>query len=307
MRESGFVKTGFEESVWIRHPDSKFKHTIYMSAHIDDTLILCEDLDTLQRFKDSFLTRFEGTDEGEVTEYLGCDIVRDRVRGTLTIKQSAYIQRVLQHHGMQDANPVKTPMEPGVRLLKRDSPTSVDPRVQEEYRAIVGHISYLVQMTRPDLAFAFAELSKFVQAPGLVHLRAARRVLAYLVATSELGITYSRPEDPSQVNRLFGWVDSDYAADPDTRKSVTGYIISMNNGPIAWKSKRQSCVTLSSAEAEFVAASQCGVEVVYLRNLLRDLGFVQDAPTEIWEDNAACVQMSENPVNADRSRHIDTR
>eukprot|EP00961_Rhodomonas_salina_P092218 1240981-Rhodomonas_salina.1 len=76
-----------------------------MSAHIDDTLILCEDLDTLQRFKNSFLTRFEGTDEGEVTEYLGCDIVRDRARGTLTIKQTAYIQRILAHHGMQNANP----------------------------------------------------------------------------------------------------------------------------------------------------------------------------------------------------------
>eukprot|EP00961_Rhodomonas_salina_P190841 2574721-Rhodomonas_salina.1 len=81
----------------------------------------------------------------------------------------------------------------------------------------------------------------------------------------------------------------------------------MNNGPISWKSKRQSCVTLSSAEAEFVAASLCGQEVIYLRNLLRDLDFTQDSPTGIWEDNASCVLMSENPVNADRSRHIDTR
>eukprot|EP00961_Rhodomonas_salina_P133369 1794463-Rhodomonas_salina.1 len=115
-------------------------------------------------------------------------------------------------------------MEPGVRLLRRDCPTVVDPAVQEEYRAIVGHVSFLVQMTRPDLAFAFAELSKFVQAPGVVHLRAARRVLAYLVGTQDMGITYSRPDDSTQANVLFGWVDSDYAADLDTRKSVTGYI-----------------------------------------------------------------------------------
>eukprot|EP00961_Rhodomonas_salina_P079546 1068847-Rhodomonas_salina.1 len=198
-------------------------------------------------------------------------------------------------------------MELGVRLLRRDCPTVVDPAVQDEYRAIVGHVSFLVQMTRPDLAFAFAELSKFVQAPGIVHLRSARQVLAYLVGTQDLGITYFRPTDSAQVNRLFGWVDSNYAADPYTRKSVTGYIISMNKGPIAWKSKLQSCVTLSSAEAEFVAASQCCVEVVYLRNLLRDLNFGQTEQTEIWEDNAACVMMSKNQVNADRSRHIDTR
>eukprot|EP00961_Rhodomonas_salina_P026717 360935-Rhodomonas_salina.1 len=198
-------------------------------------------------------------------------------------------------------------MEPGLRLLKRNCPTVVDPAVQDEYRVIVGHVSFLVQMTHPDLVFAFAELSKFVQAPGVVHLRAARRVLAYLVGTQDMGITYSCPEDPTQINKLFEWVDSDYASDPDTRKSVTGYIVSMNNGSIAWKSKRQSCVTLSSAEAEFVAASQCCVEVVYLWNLLRDLGLAQTTPTPIWEDNTACVMMSENPVNADRSRHIDTR
>eukprot|EP00961_Rhodomonas_salina_P267891 3619774-Rhodomonas_salina.2 len=122
--------------------------------------------------------------------------------------------------------PSRLPWIPGLRLLRRDCPTVVDPAVQDESRAIVGH------------------------APGVVHLRAARRVLACLEGTQDMGITYSRPDDPAQVNKLFSRVDSDYAADPDTRKSVTGYIVSMNNGPIACKSKRQSCVTLSSAEPD---------------------------------------------------------
>eukprot|EP00961_Rhodomonas_salina_P284591 3846514-Rhodomonas_salina.1 len=65
-----------------------------------------------------------------------------------------------------------------------------------------------------------------------------------------------------------GWVDSDFVADPDTRRSVTGYVLSLNNGPVSWKSKRQDCVTLSSAEAEYVAASMCAQEVVYIRALL---------------------------------------
>eukprot|EP00961_Rhodomonas_salina_P074199 997192-Rhodomonas_salina.1 len=101
-------------------------------------------------------------------------------------------------------------------------------------------------MTRPYLSFAFAELSKFVQNPGAAHLRSARRTLAYLAGTADRGITYSRPEHVRHVNSLFGWVDSDYAADPDTSSSVTGYVISLT--------------TLSSAEAEFVAASMCGQE-----------------------------------------------
>eukprot|EP00961_Rhodomonas_salina_P242452 3275121-Rhodomonas_salina.1 len=104
-----------------------------------------------------------------------------------------------------------------------------------------------------------------------------------------------------------GWVDSDFAADPDTRHSVTGYVISMNNGPVSWKAKLQGCVTLSSAEAEFVAASQCGQEVLYLRHLLEHLGYEQLAPTRIYEDNEACIKMSENPTNPGASRHINTR
>eukprot|EP00961_Rhodomonas_salina_P076121 1021783-Rhodomonas_salina.1 len=81
----------------------------------------------------------------------------------------------------------------------------------------------------------------------------------------------------------------------------------MNNGPISWKAKRQSCTTLSSAEAEFVAASVCGQEVINLRNLLRDLGYAQRKPTHLYEDNASAILMSENPVNAERSKHIDPR
>eukprot|EP00961_Rhodomonas_salina_P164305 2213300-Rhodomonas_salina.1 len=308
MKEEGFTQSSFEDSVWIRKADALLPHDVIMSAHIDDTLILCESLTTMEAFKTCMLARFDGTDEGDVTEYLGCKVVRDRAAKTLHLRQSAYIQKVLAHHGFTDANPVKTPMEPGVRLSKRYCPSVVDPAIHAEYRAIVGHISFIVQMTRPDLAFAFAELSKFMQCPGVPHLKAARRVLAYLAGTAHEGITYSHPIHDRHVNSLFGWVDSDYAADPDTRRSVTGYVISLNNGPISWKAKQQSCTTLSSAEAEFVAASLCGQEVIYLRNLLRDLGHSQGArPTTIYEDNASCIFMSENPVNVERSRHIDTR
>ena len=82
-------------------------------------------------------------------------------------------------------------------------------------------------------------------------------------------------------NKLTGWVDSDFAADPDTRKSMTGYLFSLNGGAVSWRSSRQGGVTLSSAEAEFVAASQAGQEAVYLRALLRGFNFRQVGATEI--------------------------
>ena len=161
-------------------------------------------------------------------------------------------------------------------------------------------------MTRCDLAFAYAELSKFVQSPGEVHLKAAERVLQFLRGTYQDGLVYSDP-GPEKRNILAGWVDSDYASDPDSRKSVTGYVLSMNNAPISWKAKRQDCVTLSSAEAEYVAASMCGQEVVYLRAMLRGFGYEQVAATLVWEDNAACIQIANNPVNRKFTRHIDVQ
>ena len=95
-----------------------------------------------------------------------------------------------------------------------------------------------------------------MQSPGEAHLQAAERVLRYLRGTFEDGITYYNTGCRKR-NVLYGWVDLDYASDPDTCKSVTGYVISMNGRPVLWKPKRQDCVTLSSAEAEYVAASMC--------------------------------------------------
>ncbi len=150
----------------------------------------------------------------------------------------------------------------------------VDPNVHRRYHSIVGCLSYLVNMTRPDLAFSYSHLSKFVQYPGMTHLEAAERVLQYVRGTYDQGISFY-DLGPDKRNKLGGWVDSDFASDIDSRKSMTGYLMSLNGGPISLKSSRQG-------EPEFVEASQAGQEVVYLRVLLRGFGYTQKGPTEIW-------------------------
>ena len=217
LQANKFVKSNFEESVWVREADAQFPERIMMSAHIDDTLILCKCLKVMQAFKLHLLSKFDGTDEGEVTEYLGCVIERDRDAGTITLSQKHYSKRILSLYNMLDANHRKTPLQPGARLSKKDCPDLPDPTLHCLYRGIVGHLSFLVMMTRPDLAFAFAELSRFVQAPGEVHMSAAKHMLSYLAGTANESITYSAPTDSLELNVLHGWVDSDFAADPDTR------------------------------------------------------------------------------------------
>jgi hypothetical protein len=109
------------------------------------------------------------------------------------------------------------------------------------------------------------------------------------------------------VNTLLDWVDSDWAADLDSRRSHTCYVLMPSGGAVSWKSRRQDCVSLSTSEAEYVAASQCEQEVVYLRWILRDFGFTPIGPTRVYEDNLACVATSEKPVRRKYSRHIDIR
>jgi hypothetical protein len=133
-------------------------------------------------------------------------------------------------------------------------------------------------------------------------MQAALRALAYMRGTVDAGITYC---DPGSDRRdvLYGWVDSDFAADPDSRRSIRGYLMALNCGPISWKSCRQGGVTISSSEAEFVAASHAAQDNICLRSL----GIPQTKHTELWEDNAACILMSKNPVACDRQRHVDVK
>jgi hypothetical protein len=123
-----------------------------VSAHVDDCLIVCKSATVMPAFKQDLLSRFVGTDEGEVTEYLGYEIIRDREARTTKIVQSDYVERVLKTFGMWDCNPVKTPLDTNNRLSKRDYPEVVDPNVHRRYHSIVGCLSYSVNMTRPDLA-----------------------------------------------------------------------------------------------------------------------------------------------------------
>ena len=128
--------------------------------------------------------------------------------------------------GMWGYKPCATPLDANSTLSKADCPQVVDPALHRRYRSIVGCLSYLVNMTRPDVVFAYSQLSKFVQYPGVVHLQAAERVLQYVRGNYDQRITFC--ELGAEVkNKLIGWVDSDFGSDPDTLKSMTSYLMSV--------------------------------------------------------------------------------
>jgi len=304
LAKEGCATAGFEKSMWTVTIDGA---RILLETHIDDFVIACANRKILDGFRARLLDTFEGTYEGKLQHCLGCEVTRDIDKGTTYLSQTHYAEEILHTYNFCNATPRFTPMQPSTHLNKDDCDKNPVPDFHRRYCGIVGRLGYdLVTMTRPDLAWAYSELSKYVQFPGKSHMLAAEHVLCYLQGTWNQTIRYSR-DSLETPNVLWGWVDADWSGDTDTRRSHTGYILTMNAGPISWKSRLQDNVSLSTSEAEFVTASQAGQEAIYLRETLTDFGFSQTKATLLYEDNLACIAMSEILVRRKFSRHIDIR
>jgi len=301
LRLQGYNAANDSETVWIlRKEDNVLIHALYA----DDFLHFSNNKDMFAKFRDQLKKRFD-IKSGNVGVYLGNRIGVESEKFNVSIDQSEYIDQLLVKFDMVSSHAVGTPMTGRLSSLEKGDDLSNEDK--SSYRVIVGSLLYLSCWTRPDIAFAVSELSRFVSDPGQVHMQAAKRVLRYLAGTRDLGLKFTRPAD-ELLNRLHGFVDSDWAGCLDTRKSTTGYVLMLNGAVVSWKSKRQNVVALSSAEAEFMAASSLVQEVVYIRKLLTNLGFPQEPATEIGEDNRTCIAWSEGSVGgSDRAKHIDLR
>ena len=186
-----------------------------------------------------------------------------------------------------------------LKLLSNASSKSVDAIM---YLQMIGSLMYLMNM-RPDIFFAVNILSQFLTDPRHVHLMVAKHAVRYLKGKVDHGLKY----EVNQKINLEGYVDSDWAGSSIDRKSTSGCCFSMGSGVISWFSRKQSCVALSTTEAEYVAACSASCEVVWLWKLLSDIFDLQLDATCIHCDNQSCMNLLENPVFHDKSKHINIK
>ncbi|CAI0429631.1 unnamed protein product [Linum tenue] len=142
--------------------------------------------------------------------------------------------------------------------------------------------------------------------PTRLNMLATKRVLRYLKGTQKYGILYKRQEEG---DCLLGYTDSDNAGDLDDRKSTSGYNFFLAGGAISWSSKKKLVVTLSTTEVEFVFASFCAAQCVWLKRIVTQMGWLEcvEGTTKIMCDNSSAIKLSKNPVMHGRSKHIDVR
>ncbi|TMW55190.1 hypothetical protein Poli38472_013952 [Pythium oligandrum] len=225
----------------------------------------------------------------------------------MTIKQSRFIRRLVEKYNQTDATPVVNPCDKGQLATKVDTEPSTSERERmsrRPFRSLIGALQYLAMGTRPDIAYAVSYISRFAEEPREVHWNAAIRIVHYLKGTVNLGITY---KGNSGSVTFVAWSDSDWASDAQTRRSTTGLMLTMNSGPVVFKTKLQRTVALSTAEAEYTAISMCTQEVLWVRALLEELGHAQVRPTTICTDNKSAIAIAKNVGYSARAKHVDIR
>jgi len=166
---------------------------------------------------------------------------------------------------------------------------------------MIGSLLYLCA-SRPDIMFSVGMCARFQSAPKESHFVAVKRILRYLVLTPTLGLWY--PKGSTFV--LHGYSDSDWAGDKVDRKSTSGACHFLGQSLVSWSSKKQNCVSLSTAEAEYIAAASCCAQLLWMRQTLKDYG-VSQGPVPLLCDNESAIKIAHNPVQHSRTKHIDIR
>eukprot|EP00253_Pinus_taeda_P002708 PITA_02708 len=234
-----------------------------------------------------------------VDDFIFTGIEVDQNENGIFISQARYVNEVLERFHMQECKAAITPTVMGLKLSKGDNNKDFDPSL---YKSIIGSLMYSTA-TMPDIMSAISLISRFMERPKEAHWQAAKRIMRYVKGTKRFGILYT----VSECSDLVGYTDSDWAGTVDDRKSTSGYVFNMSSGAISWASKKQPIVALSTAKAEYVAATTTACQAVWMRRMLRILGQEQAKGTVIYCDNSSAIALSKNSEFHKRTKHINTR
>jgi hypothetical protein len=300
-KDLGFKRLSSDACVYIMRSNQEI---IIMSLSTDD-LLMAHNCPTLaEGIVAQLSARFPMTDLGEPRRLLGMRISSSD--DGILLDQEAYILEQLSKFEMMDSKHVDTPEQTGFYLDKEMCATSVDEKqdmMGTPFRELVGALNWIATCTRPDISHAVSSLCRYLDNPGRQHWTSAKRVLKYLKGSSNFGLFFQGNQQP----HLIAYSDSDWAGDKDSRKSTTGYTLMMSGCAISWKSSLQKIVACSSTEAEYIALSETMREVIWIRQMLTELGFNQKSATTVFEDNQGCISISKNRRTDKRTKHIDLR
>ncbi|KAM1023651.1 hypothetical protein ACFX2A_045494 [Malus domestica] len=289
-----FQVSASDTSLFIKKDDSDI---VILLLYVDDIILTGSNSVKIQKMIDELSEVFELKDMGQLTYFLGLQISY-KDNGDIFLNQSKYIRDVIHKAGMDSCKPAATPCKPHDQLVISGGSLLTDPSL---YRSIVGSLQYLT-FTRPDIAYVVNTVCQFMKSPMEMHYAAVKRILRYLQGTQHHGILYSAAKETT----LTAFSDADWAADINTRRSITGYVVYLGNNPVSWQSKKQCSVSRSSTEAKYKALAHTAADVAWVRGILKDLEVFLSSPPTIHCDNMSAIALTANPVFHYRIKHLDT-
>ncbi|HBK83011.1 MAG TPA: hypothetical protein DDZ41_05345, partial [Flavobacterium sp.] len=272
--------------------------SIIIAIYVDDFLIFHNNQDKLSQLKKFLSENFQMKDLGEAKYCLGLNITQKK--GSFEIDQIKYVNEILKRFGMEDCKPIGTPRD----VNQKFKPATDDTMIKDvPYQEAIGSLLYLAQATRPDIAFAVNDLSRYNLKHNTSHWQGVKRIIRYLKGTSQYKLKYTNED----IDDMCAFSDADWASQEEDRRSCTGFIIKMAGGAIRWGSKRQPVVALSSTEAEYIALSATVREIIWLKNFANEINSKCSNPSVVHCDNQSAIKLGMCDGFRPRTKHIDTR
>ncbi|KAK3930023.1 Copia protein [Frankliniella fusca] len=292
VKSFGFDQCLADRCIYVRKKDGD---VVYLLLYVDDFLIASNNEELLHTIKNNLMLRFKMRDLGEALYFLGIKITRS-THG-LFLSQENYVKKIVQRFKMDTSSSVKTPLEPSPNL---DLSGAIIVK-EKPYRELIGSLMYATMFTRPDICVAVNLFSQFQTNATEIQWKGLKRILRYLQGTPKLGIWFKG----NSHHPLVLYVDADFANNPG-RKSISGFVIEMFGDPVLWATRKQNSVALSSTEAEFVSLATGVAELLWLKQLLKDLGVSVTEPIPVFEDNQPCIHALES-WETKRLKHVDVK
>ena len=291
LKENGFRQSRAELCLYVKN------HDLFLILYVDDILIAGSNESLNREVIDLLRNSFEIKLTENPKRFIGLSLnVRNE---KIEIDQCAYVDGCIKRYGLEDSKETKTPMEKGLNLGKTNSNSSL---CVLKFQKMLGSINYVMERTRPDVNYAVNVLSRKTNVANEEHYRYLQRVLRYLKGTRTTKLIYDSKEDAAP---LEGYSDASWASEED-KKSTTGFVIRVYGNMVSFKSKKQSLVAVSTAEAEYIALSETAREMMWIRNILRELDITVGSSI-LYCDNQASLKIAEGQGNYNRTRHVSLK
>jgi len=283
--------------------DDETNERVIVVLWVDDIIVTGNSIAIVERIInhiESNVTKMSNL--GEITRYIGIDMIRDRVNHTLELTQVPYTKSVIEKLG-PNLKSTNVPLNPYL-----DYRTKNEGKANTPLHAELGSLRYLADRTKPTLQYALSALQAGALNPTQIQIDGVKHVIRYLTGTVTDGLTFARGLDTEPLVELFGMCDASYIPAYDSRSQLAfALFLNLNSGAIEAKSCKDSTVSTSATHAELKAIYLLMLSIIWARGFLAELGFEQTSPTTIWTDSASALQLATTFQLSSKSQHLTMR